>query len=235
MVCCRSKSGACSPHQDERGNFLYLRKGKPCTVGFCDVKGKCMKQVQDVIERLWDFIEKLNINTFGKFLADNIVGSVVVFSLLFWIPLSILVHCLDKKLDQQYELNTRSLFYPSNAELLSSLDSASVRIFKPHSSSAHSAVPRFQSSTPPAPLTAGSLTTPASGMLASTEPPRMDTIQEDPSNDSRQDEQVLGEDFTTHTNAARSFADLTDAVENDLERSFKMKTHGHSIRKETEC
>ncbi len=81
-------------------------------------QGKCMKQVQDVIERLWDFIEKLDINTFGKlsvstvslshlksnggrkpvcvfsgkFLADNIVGSVVVFSLIFWIPLSILVH-----------------------------------------------------------------------------------------------------------------------------------------------
>lgn len=79
-----------------------------------------MKQVQDVIERLWNFIEKLDINTFGKlsvrtvslshlksnggmkpvcvfsgkFLADNIVGSVVVFSLLFWIPLSILVHCV---------------------------------------------------------------------------------------------------------------------------------------------
>lgn len=30
----------------------------------------------------------------GKFLADNIVGSVVVFSLIFWIPLSILVHCV---------------------------------------------------------------------------------------------------------------------------------------------
>ena len=25
-----------------------------------------MKQVQDVIERLWDFIDKLDINTFGK-------------------------------------------------------------------------------------------------------------------------------------------------------------------------
>lgn len=30
----------------------------------------------------------------GKFLADNIVGSVLVFSLLVWIPLSILVHCV---------------------------------------------------------------------------------------------------------------------------------------------
>lgn len=32
----------------------------------CFLQGKCMKQVQDVVERLWDFIDKLNINTFGK-------------------------------------------------------------------------------------------------------------------------------------------------------------------------
>ncbi|XP_034715085.1 disintegrin and metalloproteinase domain-containing protein 17a isoform X1 [Etheostoma cragini] len=111
-VCCRGKGGACSPFIQTNGSFLYLRKGKPCTVGFCDGNGKCMKQVQDVIERLWDFIDKLDINTFGKFLADNIVGSVVVFSLVFWIPLSILVHCVDKRLDQQYEENTKSFYYP---------------------------------------------------------------------------------------------------------------------------
>lgn len=53
-----------------------------------------MKQVQDMVERLWDFIEQLDISTLGKFLADNLVGSVVAFSLLFWVPLSILVHCM---------------------------------------------------------------------------------------------------------------------------------------------
>lgn len=31
-------------------------------------QGKCMKQVQDVIERLWDFIDKLDINTFSELL-----------------------------------------------------------------------------------------------------------------------------------------------------------------------
>ncbi|XP_057715835.1 disintegrin and metalloproteinase domain-containing protein 17a isoform X1 [Corythoichthys intestinalis] len=116
-VCCRGPNGSCSPFKLSNGNFLFLRKGKPCTVGFCDGNGKCMKQVQDVIERLWDFIDKLDINTFGKFLADNIVGSVVVFSLLFWIPLSILVHCVDKRLDQQYEENTMSLCRPMNQTL----------------------------------------------------------------------------------------------------------------------
>uniref|UniRef100_A0A3B4CJR4 ADAM metallopeptidase domain 17a n=1 Tax=Pygocentrus nattereri TaxID=42514 RepID=A0A3B4CJR4_PYGNA len=99
-VCCKDKNGVCKPSLSSAGEYLFLRKGKPCTVGFCDGHGKCMKQVQDVVERLWDFIDKLDINTFGKFLADNIVGSVVVFSLLFWIPLSILVHCVVRAFSQ---------------------------------------------------------------------------------------------------------------------------------------
>lgn len=44
----------------------------------------------------------------GKFLADNIVGSVVVFSLLFWIPLSILVHFVVRP-----DLNKSFLFQSS--------------------------------------------------------------------------------------------------------------------------
>uniref|UniRef100_A0A8C1UHD8 ADAM metallopeptidase domain 17b n=1 Tax=Cyprinus carpio TaxID=7962 RepID=A0A8C1UHD8_CYPCA len=227
-VCCRDKNAVCAPYMNHKGNPLYLRKGKPCTVGFCDGAGKCMKQVQDVIERLWDFIEKLDINTFGKFLADNIVGSVVVFSLLFWIPLSILVHCVDKKLDQQYELNTKSLFYPSNAELLSSLESASVRIFKPPTSSGSSAVPRFQAS---GPLQTNPSPTPCP--LPTTEPQRMATIQEDPSYDSHLDEQALGEDFPTSGSASRSFDDLTENRENAM--SFGVKRHARSNSKETEC
>lgn len=35
-VCCRSSSGACALYRDQAGQFLFLRKGKPCTVGFCD-------------------------------------------------------------------------------------------------------------------------------------------------------------------------------------------------------
>lgn len=32
---------------------------------FC-LQGKCEKRVQDVIERFWDFIDQLSINTFGR-------------------------------------------------------------------------------------------------------------------------------------------------------------------------
>lgn len=35
-VCCRGKDGKCSPFMQSNGSFLFLRKGKPCTVGFCD-------------------------------------------------------------------------------------------------------------------------------------------------------------------------------------------------------
>lgn len=34
-----------------------------------------MKQVQDVIERLWDFIDKLDINTFGELLMNMIISA----------------------------------------------------------------------------------------------------------------------------------------------------------------
>ncbi|XP_053737890.1 disintegrin and metalloproteinase domain-containing protein 17 [Synchiropus splendidus] len=217
-VCCRSAAGICAPYQDPSGSFLFLRKGKPCTVGFCDGAGKCMKQVQDVIERLWDFIDKLDINTFGKFLADNIVGSVVAFSLLLWVPLSILVHCVDKKLDQQYE-QTKSLFFSSNAELLSSLESASVRIFKPP---VCSAPPRFpataplQTSTPPVLAAAAD--------PAAQDGPRMATIDEDPSLDSHLDEafERLG------GSNRRSFEDMTGVT------TFRLAKQ-ERLDKETQC
>ncbi|KAM4633073.1 disintegrin and metalloproteinase domain-containing protein 17 [Polymixia lowei] len=250
-VCCRSGRGVCAPYQDNMGNFIFLRKGKPCTVGFCDGAGKCMKQVQDVIERLWDFIDKLDINTFNKFLADNIVGSVVVFSLLLWVPLSILVHCVDKKLDQQYEQTTKSLFFPSNAELLSSLELASVRIFKPpglYSSQRFQSCGPQQTSTPPASgpaptpyaaQSAASLPSPGHAPLPPLDSPRMATIQEDPGFDSRLDEEALEEAFPrVGGSALRSFEDLTEhalAGRSDKALSFRLQRQQRINSKETEC
>uniref|UniRef100_A0A6J0TXB9 Disintegrin and metalloproteinase domain-containing protein 17 n=1 Tax=Pogona vitticeps TaxID=103695 RepID=A0A6J0TXB9_9SAUR len=229
-VCCRDGNGRCSPYLDANQNPLYLRKGKPCTVGFCDMNGKCEKRVQDVIERLWVFIDQLSINTFGKFLADNIVGSVLVFSLLFWIPLSILVHCVDKKLDRQYEENTKSLFGPSNAEMLSSMDSASVRIIKPPP-----AVPstsRHQPLQPVAPV-------PATVVAPKLDHQRMDTIQEDPSTDSHVEEEDPFEKdpFPNNSTTAKSFEDLTDhpVTRSEKASSFKLQRQRRVDSKETEC
>lgn len=250
-VCCRRKDGSCTPFIQTNESFLFLRKGKPCTVGFCDGDGKCMKQVQDVIERLWDFIDKLDINTFGKFLADNIVGSVVVFSLIFWIPLSILVHCVDKRLDQQYEENTKSFYYPPNSQdMLGNLESASMRIVKPpqpHSSSAGRTV---LSSLPPQPQQLSQAGAPPAG--SSTQAPgpsydltpdsagglRMATIQEDTSSDSHLGEEGLSEDFTTagaYSSATKSsYEDLTEQNLPARDRR-RLKRQECIDTKETEC
>lgn len=236
-VCCRNSSGVCSPYQNKSGDFLFLRKGKPCTVGFCDGAGKCMKQVQDVVERLWDFIDKLDINTFGKFLADNIVGSVVAFSLLFWVPFSILVHCVDRKLDKQYEQTAKSLLFPSNAELLSSLDSASVRIFK--SPTFPSAPLRFHPSSPEqtsAPVASGADPARSPPPLDS---PRMATIHEDPSSDSHLDEASLEEAFGRPAGAGatrRSFEDLTEKTSrSEKAKVFRLQRQHQINSKETQC
>ncbi|KAM9070711.1 disintegrin and metalloproteinase domain-containing protein 17 [Sarcophilus harrisii] len=224
-VCCRDESGRCVPYLDADNNFLFLRKGKPCTVGFCDMNGKCEKRVQDVIERFWDFIDQLSINTFGKFLADNIVGSVLVFSLILWIPLSILVHCVDKKLDKQYE--SLSLFHPSNVEMLSSMDSASVRIIKP-----------FPVPQPPGRLQPLQPAPVMPSVAPKLDHQRMDTIQEDPSTDSILDEDGFEKDpFPNSSSAAKSFEDLTDhpVTRSEKASSFKLQRQSRVDSKETEC
>ncbi|XP_056151766.1 disintegrin and metalloproteinase domain-containing protein 17a [Lampris incognitus] len=253
-VCCRGKDGTCAPFIQADGRFLFLRKGKPCTVGFCDESGKCMKQVQDVIERLWDFIDKLDINTFGKFLADNIVGSVVVFSLIFWIPLSILVHCVDKRLDQQYEENTNCLYYPpSSQDMLSGFESASVRIVKPPPpffSAARTAPsslppqPQQQAQMGPSPMDGSSSSNTAPGPSCGPTPacgggPRMATIQEDTSSDSHLGEEgTLEDDFTTagaYLSAMKSsYEDLTEQNPSSRERR-RLKRQACIDTKETEC
>ncbi|XP_054469591.1 disintegrin and metalloproteinase domain-containing protein 17a [Anoplopoma fimbria] len=248
-VCCRGKGGACSPFIQANGSFLFLRKGKPCTVGFCDEGGKCMKQVQDVIERLWDFIDKLDINTFGKFLADNIVGSVVVFSLVFWIPLSILVHCVDKRLDQQYEDNTKCFFYPpSSQEMLNNLESASILIVKPPqppSSYAGQIAPSYlppqqsQLGDSPAASTSTHAPDPSCGPTPdSAGGPRMATIQEDTSSDSHLGEESLSDDFPTAGASSSvtksSYEDLTEQNPSAKDRR-RLKRQECIDTKETEC
>ncbi|TDG98885.1 hypothetical protein EPR50_G00204980 [Perca flavescens] len=251
-VCCRGKGGACSPFIQTNGSFLFLRKGKPCTVGFCDGNGKCMKQVQDVIERLWDFIDKLDINTFGKFLTDNIVGSVVVFSLVFWIPLSILVHCVDKRLDQQYEENTKSFYYPpSSQEMLSNLESAAVRIVKPPQPLSSSvgrtapfSLPPQQQSQVTASLASSTSTQAPDPSYGATQDsaggPRMDTIQEDTSSDSHLGEECLSDDFTTagacSSATKSSYEDLTEQNPAARDRRrLKRQECFEADTKETEC
>uniref|UniRef100_A0A673M585 Probable E3 ubiquitin-protein ligase RNF144A-A n=1 Tax=Sinocyclocheilus rhinocerous TaxID=307959 RepID=A0A673M585_9TELE len=171
-VCCRSSSGLCTPFISAE-SYLYLRKGKPCTVGFCDGAVSTLQTGHQHI--------------------------------------CILVHCVDKKLDQQYEENSKTMTYPSSAEMLSSLESAPIHIVKAHH--LHSAAARPQpllGPTGPADSPAQErLSGPGPANLSAAlkaDPLRMATIEEDPSRDSHLDEV---EGFRQSGTAARSFEDLT--------------------------
>lgn len=113
--------------------------------------------------------------------------------------------------------------------MLSSMDSASVRIIKPF----------------PGPQTPGRLQ-PLQAVpvppLVPTAPkldhPRMDTIQEDPSTDSHVDEDGFEKDpFPSSSTAAKSFEDLTDhpVTRSEKASSFKLQRQSRVDSKETEC
>ena len=52
----------------------------------------------DIIKRIWLWLDYFDLNkNVLKFLKDNIVGDVVVVSLLFWIPISCLISHIDRK------------------------------------------------------------------------------------------------------------------------------------------
>ncbi|MEQ2203985.1 hypothetical protein XENOCAPTIV_006184, partial [Xenoophorus captivus] len=213
--------------------------------------------------RLWDFIDKLDINTFGKFLADNIVGSVVVFSLVFWIPLSILVHCVNEVnkewIPPQSKAETsdglfssQAVFTPQSQDMLNNLESASVRIVKPPQPPSFSAIRTGPSSQflqqqsqvqalAPAAACSDSTQDPGSSYAANQDSvgeQRMATILEDISSDSHLGEEGPLGDFTTagaSSSATKSsYEDLTE--QNPSIRDRRRLTRQDRLdTKETEC
>lgn len=116
-----------------------------------------------------------------------------------------------------------SLLSFQNVEMLSSMDSASVRIIKPF----------------PGPQTPGRLQpTPVMPVAPKLDHQRMDTIQEDPSMDSHMDEDGFEKDpFPSSSAAAKSFEDLTDhpVTRSEKASSFKLQRQNRVDSKETEC
>nr|XP_013810530.1 PREDICTED: disintegrin and metalloproteinase domain-containing protein 17-like [Apteryx mantelli mantelli] len=116
-----------------------------------------------------------------------------------------------------------------NVEMLSSLDSASVRIVKPF--------PAAQTTSRHQPLQPV-VAMPAVAAALKQDHQRMDTIQEDPSTDSHIDEDGFEKDpFPNSSSAAKSFEDLTDhpVTRSEKASSFKLQRQNRVDSKETEC
>lgn len=106
-VCCQ-QGDTCIPYRDNvTGVTFDIADGRSCqgeeAQGTCLV-GRCQKNTQDLVERFWTFLTTLDSNIVAKFMKDNLAGTVVVFSLLIWIPASCYINRLDNKKDKQEAL-----------------------------------------------------------------------------------------------------------------------------------
>ena len=102
--CCKESDNAtCRPYTDELSvpEPLLMREGIPCPFGYCDATGKCKKVKQDMIERFFSVIQKLDSNYMVKIMKRNIVGTILIFSALVWIPASCLINWFDKKQEEE--------------------------------------------------------------------------------------------------------------------------------------
>lgn len=76
-----------------------LPTGTTCLGGRCDDAGSCEPTTQDLVNRLFNLFTDLSANNIARFLGENIVGAIVVLTLLVWVPGGVLVHCLiDRKI-----------------------------------------------------------------------------------------------------------------------------------------
>ncbi|XP_028406064.1 ADAM 17-like protease [Dendronephthya gigantea] len=100
-VCCEDTrlDESCKVHRNATSGRMAMSDGRLCYDGVCSNK-ECKKAAQDIITRLQDFFDTLgDASKFGEFLKDNIVGTLIFFSLVIWIPASIVVNRIDKRRD----------------------------------------------------------------------------------------------------------------------------------------
>ncbi|KFD65242.1 hypothetical protein M514_11890 [Trichuris suis] len=109
LRCCRPvNSSMCTPFS-RLPNYRVpkvLADGTRCIHGYC-VDGKCKKEVQDLVEHIWDIIDKLDMNAIMKFMKNNIVSTVALITLIVWIPASFFVNSIDreKSLQRTQQMN----------------------------------------------------------------------------------------------------------------------------------
>eukprot|EP00111_Clytia_hemisphaerica_P002649 TCONS_00007497-protein len=116
-ICCRDKqTGLCSQVLDSE----HVWDGVPCEVnnkiGTCRA-GICVKVKRRVDDEFDALLKDFSFNNLRLFMMKNIVGTILVISILFWAPVACVVHWLDKKQDEEEKFNLNWTL-PSNSELV---------------------------------------------------------------------------------------------------------------------
>lgn len=122
-ICCSGNQGekvdsqACMVLQDD----LNESDGAPCETddsenGQC-VSGVCKKIKKNIEDEFTSLLNDFTLGKFVRFMETNIVGTILVFSLLLWIPASVAVCYIDKRNANENEF-MQSWTNPKNKELL---------------------------------------------------------------------------------------------------------------------
>ncbi|XP_076458644.1 disintegrin and metalloproteinase domain-containing protein 17-like [Babylonia areolata] len=85
------RKGECLPTK------VVLRPGRTCHMGSCNDNGVCVKDEQQLALRIFSFIKSLTVSKLVEVMRTNIVGTIIILSLLIWIPASWVVSCVDKR------------------------------------------------------------------------------------------------------------------------------------------
>ncbi|XP_050418155.1 ADAM 17-like protease [Patella vulgata] len=98
LRCCRNSThGVCNHLKPQTS----LPHGRPCAQGYC-VAGSCKKAAQSLVERLFNLIDNISLDAILIFFRDNIVGCVMIFTLILWIPISCGISYWDRKRERRF-------------------------------------------------------------------------------------------------------------------------------------
>lgn len=94
--CCRKNDGKCSPLVIN-GTVEFLPPGMVCVGGMCDRQGRCRPIVANFVARLFDILDLSSPAAFAKFMKNNVAATIIILSLLIWIPATCYVCYLDRR------------------------------------------------------------------------------------------------------------------------------------------
>eukprot|EP00112_Aurelia_sp_Birch-Aquarium-sp1_P006413 Seg1709.3 transcript_id=Seg1709.3/GoldUCD/mRNA.D3Y31 product="ADAM 17-like protease" protein_id=Seg1709.3/GoldUCD/D3Y31 len=124
-ICCKkanTTSAACNPIIVNATNF-NINDGVPCPIGELSgscLQGTCKKTQKDFSQHLLNLLKDFTASKFARFMQENIVMTVLVFSLLIWIPASCVVRYVDKRRERE-EIEEMEWKDINNADLIRKL------------------------------------------------------------------------------------------------------------------
>ncbi|CAD5114258.1 DgyrCDS3399 [Dimorphilus gyrociliatus] len=123
-ICCSVNNGTCEVHR-ENGKKLLLSDGRPCFEGICE-KGICQK-TKPVVNKLWDILKKLSVNDIIEFFKKNLVLMVIIFFSVIYIPITIIISCIDYKRKEDEKSHRRWKYEMPNQIFLSNSDKLTIK------------------------------------------------------------------------------------------------------------